>query len=115
MTQPEINIKNITKTKISDELSMDKSEFDISCNQDIIDFEVRALNKSQSGRSGIIVEKAPILNCSNMLICGEETVKDWSVSSNTDVHAVVDWDELQGDGNYVIKTFVKTKDGVWHG
>lgn len=112
MSQLNIEIKNINRTKISDEDGIDRCTFQFICDKPIDDFDVRA---DGDRNTGVVVEKAPHLYCSDSLACSDElSCFEYEAAANEPVDVVVEWNELtRGDKDYTIKVFAKEKGGAW--
>ena len=112
MSQPNIEIKNISKTKISNVEGVNQCTFQFVCDTPIEDFDVRGDGDRESG---IVVERAEHLYCSESLICSDDLACfEYEAFTNEPVNVIIDYDELtRGDKDYLIKVFVKSKGGVW--
>lgn len=112
MSQPNIDIVNINKTKISDEETMDQCTFQFICDEDIDDFDVRA---DGDRLTGIVVERASHLYCSDNIVCNSSlSCFEYMTLAGTPVDVIIDWNELtRGDMEYQINVYVKVKGGAW--
>lgn len=119
MTVPIIEIVEVSKTKISDEVGMDQSQVTFKCtNTNLQAFELRAVKiPGEVGRGkGLLVEKDGALYPSDTLSPSETLFpRDYYLSMNSVQIAYIDNEELtQGDGSYIISIYAKSEDGEWN-
>lgn len=115
MTTPNIEILEITRNKISDEVGYQDSDFTFTVDKEIQDFEVRA--DSTSRLDGILLERPSIQKCSESIICSESLIaKDFVVKPNEEIKGNIHFSELtKGDKEYDISIYVQEKEsGVWY-
>jgi hypothetical protein len=97
---PIVTIDTIDKYRISRILGINECICRFHCDIDVSEWEARATREGEaSGRGiGLLVESGTDLK-----------------TGSTGVVSVLDTELLNGDGNYLIRIYVKSTDGVWSG
>ena len=97
---PIVTIDSIDKYRISRVLGINECICRFHCNVDVTEWEVRATREGEaSGRGiGLLVESGTDLK-----------------TGSTGVVSVIDTELSKGDGDYLIRIYAKSSDGVWSG
>ncbi|PLR99662.1 hypothetical protein [Bacillus sp. T33-2] len=90
---PVVTIASTSRTKLSDEAMMDRSNITFKFDKDITAWEVRVLGTGQG--------------------TGTLAASGGSVSANTNIVAEVDWTELYQEGQNKINIYGQGTDGSW--
>lgn len=91
---PAVTIISVDKTKISDEIGMNKAIVKFKFDKDIVEYTVRVGGTSQT--SGVNAQSAVT-----------------NISANTEITAEIDNTELAQEGNNRINIYGKDANGVW--
>lgn len=97
---PIVTIDSIDKYRISRVLGINECICRFHCNMDVTEWEARATRDGESsGRGiGLLVESGTDLK-----------------TGSTGVVSVIDTELSKGDGDYLIRIYAKSSDGVWSG
>lgn len=97
---PIVTIDSIDKHRISRVLGINECICRFHCNVDVTEWEARATREGEaSGRGiGLLVESGTDLK-----------------TGNTGLVSVLDSELSNGDGDYLIRIYAKSSDGVWSG
>lgn len=97
---PIVTIDSIDKYRISRVLGINECICRFHCNVDVTEWEARATREGEaSGRGiGLLVENGTGLK-----------------TGSTGVVSVLDTELSNGDGDYLIRIYAKSSDGVWSG
>ena len=97
---PIVTIDSIDKYRISRVLGINECVCKFHCNMDVTEWEARATRDGESsGRGiGLLVESGTDLK-----------------TGSTGVISVLDTELSKGDGDYLIRIYAKSADGVWSG
>lgn len=97
---PIVTIDTIDKYRISRVLGINECVCKFHCNMDIAEWEARATREGESSGRGI-----------GLLVENGTTLKTGSIG----VVSVLDTELSKGDGDYLIRIYAKSSDGVWSG
>ena len=97
---PIVTIDSIDKYRISRVLGINECICRFHCNIDVTEWEARATRDGESSRRGI-----------GLLVEGGTDLK----TGSTGVVSVLDSELSKGDGDYLIRIYAKSSDGVWSG
>lgn len=97
---PIVTIDSIDKYRISRVLGINECICRFHCNIDVTEWEARATRDGESSGRGI-----------GLLVEGGTDLK----TGSTGVVSVLDSELSKGDGNYLIRIYAKSSDGVWSG
>ena len=95
---PIITIDSIDKYRISRVLGINECVCKFHCNIDVTEWEARATRDGESSGRGI-----------GLLVESGTNIK----AGETGVVSVLDTELSNGDGNYLIRIYAKSTDGVW--
>ena len=97
---PVVTIDSIDKYRISRVLGINECICRFHCNIDVAEWEARATREGESsGRGiGLLVERGTNLK-----------------TGSTGIVSVLDTELSKGDGDYLIRIYAKSDDGVWSG
>lgn len=97
---PIVTIDSIDKYRISRVLGINECICRFHCNIDVTEWEARATRDGESSGRGI-----------GLLVEGGTDLK----TGSTGVVSVLDSELSKGDGDYLIRIYAKSSDGVWSG
>ena len=97
---PIVTIDTIDKYRISRVLGINECVCKFHCNIDVVEWEARATREGESSGRGI-----------GLLVEGGTDLKTGSIG----VVSVLDTELSKGDGDYLIRIYAKSSDGVWSG
>ena len=97
---PIVTIDSIDKYRISRVLGINECVCKFHCNIDVAEWEARATREGESSGRGI-----------GLLVENGTTLKTGSIG----VVSVLDTELSKGDGDYLIRIYAKSDDGVWSG
>lgn len=97
---PIITIDSIDKYRISRVLGINECVCKFHCNIDVTEWEARATRDGESSGRGI-----------GLLVESGTNIK----VGETGIVSVLDTELSNGDGNYLIRIYAKSTDGVWSG
>lgn len=97
---PIVTIDSIDKYRISRVLGINECICRFHCNVDVTEWEARATRDGESSGRGI-----------GLLVESGTNIKAGEIG----VISVLDTELSNGDGNYLIKIYAKSTDGVWSG
>ena len=97
---PIVTIDSIDKYRISRILGINECVCKFHCNMDVTEWEARATREGESSGRGI-----------GLLVEGGTDLK----TGSTGVVSVLDSELSKGDGDYLIRIYAKSSDGVWSG
>lgn len=97
---PIVTIDSINKYRISRVLGINECICRFHCNIDVTEWEARATRDGESSGRGI-----------GLLVEGGTDLK----TGSTGVVSVLDSELSKGDGDYLIRIYAKSSDGVWSG
>lgn len=97
---PIVTIDSIDKYRISRVLGINECICRFHCNIDVTEWEARATRDGESSGRGI-----------GLLVEGGTDLK----TGSTGVVSVLDSELSKGDGDYLIRIYAKSNDGVWSG
>lgn len=97
---PIVTIDSIDKYRISRVLGINECICRFHCNIDVTEWEARATRDGESSGRGI-----------GLLVEGGTDLK----TGSTRVVSVLDSELSKGDGDYLIRIYAKSSDGVWSG
>ena len=97
---PIVTIDSIDKYRISRVLGINECICRFHCNIDVTEWEARATRDGESSGRGI-----------GLLVEGGTDLK----TGSTGVVSVLDTELSKGDGDYLIRIYAKSADGVWSG
>lgn len=97
---PIVTIDSIDKYRISRVLGINECICRFHCNIDVTEWEARATRKGESSGRGI-----------GLLVESGASLK----TGSTGVVSVLDTELSNGDGDYLIRIYAKSSDGVWSG
>lgn len=97
---PIVTIDSIDKYRISRVLGINECICKFHCNIDVTEWEARATRDGESSGRGI-----------GLLVESGTNIKAGEIG----IISVLDTELLNGDGNYLIRIYAKSTDGVWSG
>ena len=97
---PIVTIDTIDKYRISRVLGINECVCKFHCNMDISEWEARATREGESSGRGI-----------GLLVESGTSLK----TGNVGIVSVLDSELSKGDGDYLIRIYAKSDDGVWSG
>ena len=97
---PIVTIDSIDKYRISRVLGINECVCKFHCDIDVTEWEARATREGESSGRGI-----------GLLVENGTTLKTGSIG----VVSVLDTELSKGDGDYLIRIYAKSSDGVWSG
>ena len=97
---PIVTIDTIDKYRISRVLGINECVCKFHCNMDIAEWEARATREGESSGRGI-----------GLLVESGANLK----TGNVGIVSVLDSELSKGDGDYLIRIYAKSNDGVWSG
>jgi hypothetical protein len=119
LPEPKVTIISISRTKISDEVGMNKANITFTFDVDTTEFTVNVNGVSYD--SGTVAHKGggktvADLATMTVLSAASNTVRQISViAGGYEIVAEVDWTELYAEGTNRVNIYGKATDGTWTG